>query len=430
MARRRRTVAQHARLRSPHPLSQLMKLVAVGVVVVVVATLSTVAYAAYDLTASFTREAVAVENAVAVPPDIGEIEGGVNLLVVGIDECEDDLRELLGDRCDGADSDTQLNDVTILVHISDEPRRVTVVSFPRDLVFDAPGCARTEGGRWDGGSIQINQLYGVGGLSCVMTAMSDMSGQQIPFGAMVTFGGVIDVTLAIGGVEVCLANPMIDRNTGIDWPAGPRTIQGVEALQFLRTRYGVGGSDLARVSNQQQYMSRLARTLVSEEVLTDAGKLYRLASTGLRSVTPTDTLTNPMTLVQIALAIRDVPFEDIVFVQYPSVTASFDVNRVEPDDDAAQVLWDALAANQAIEVTGDVGANDGVVEVSPDTAPDSTPTAEPGEEPGEEAGEEPTPSDEPSVEAGEVDPRTGKVALPESITGSSAAQQTCSAGNG
>ncbi|MBM3715092.1 MAG: LytR family transcriptional regulator [Actinobacteria bacterium] len=423
MARRRRTVAQHARLRSPHPFSQLMKLVAVGVVVVVVATLSTVAYAAYDLTASFTREAVAVENPIAVPPDIGEIEGGVNLLVVGIDECEDDLKELLGDRCDGADSDTQLNDVTILLHISEEPRRVTVVSFPRDLMFTAPGCARTDGGRWDGGFTQINELYSIGGLSCVMTAVSDMSGQQIPFGAMVTFGGVIDVTSAIGGVEVCLANPMVDRNTGIDWPAGPRTIQGVEALQFLRTRYGVGGSDLARVSNQQQYMSRLARTLVSEEVLTDAGKLYRLASTGLRSVTPTETLTNPMTLVQIALAVRDVPFEDIVFVQYPSVPASFNANRVEPDEDAAQVLWDALAANQPIEVTGEVGADAGVVEVAPDPTPGTDPSeaSVPTDDPSAE---------EPVVEAGEVDPRTGKVALPTSITGSSAAQQTCSAGTG
>lgn len=421
MPRRRRPVAQHARLRSPHPLSQLLKLVAVGVAIVLVATVGTVTYAAYDLTASFADEAVVVENQPPVPPDIGEIAGGVNMMVVGIDECEEELKDLFGDRCSGDDSDTQLNDVNILMHISDAPRRVTVVSFPRDLVFDAPGCARTEGGRWDGGFVQINELYSIGGLSCVMTAISDMSEQQIPFGAMVTFGGVIDITNAIGGVEVCLASPMRDSNTGIDWPAGPRTIQGIEALQFLRTRYGVGGSDLARVSNQQQYMSRLARKLVSEEVLTNPSTLYRLASTSLRSVTPTETLTNPLTLVQVALAVKDVPFEDIVFVQYPSVTASFDANRVEPNYTAAQVLWDALAANQPIEVTGAVGANDGVVEVTPE------PSA-----PGAPAPEDPTtePTEETTVDAGEVDPETGKVALPESITGSSAAQQTCSAGNG
>ncbi|BAJ74111.1 transcriptional regulator [Microbacterium testaceum StLB037] len=409
MPRRRRTVAQHARLRSPHPFSQLAKLLAVAATVVLVAVVGVTAYTAVDLTSDYVAEAVAVENQPAIPPDLGQLEGGVNMMVVGIDACEEHLKALFGERCEGADAEGQLNDVNILMHISDAPRRVTVVSFPRDLLFDAPACDTPDGGRWGGGFVQINEIYTYGGLSCVMTAISDLSEQQVQFGAMVTFGGVIEITNAIGGVEICLASPMRDENTAIDWPAGPRTIQGYEALQFLRTRYGVGGSDLARISNQQQYMSRLARKLVSEEVLSNPATVFRLASTGLRNVTPTQSLTNPLTLVQIASAVKDVPFEDIVFVQYPTVTASSDANRVEPNDAAAQVLWDALSANQAIEVTGDVGANGGVIaEPSPD--------------------ETAAPTDAPEVEAGSVDPTTGAVALPESITGSSAAQQTCSNG--
>jgi len=409
MPRRRRTVAQHARLRSPHPFSQLAKLLAVAATVVLVAVVGVTAYTAVDLTSDYVAEAVAVENQPAIPPDLGQLEGGVNMMVVGIDACEEHLKALFGERCEGADAEGQLNDVNILMHISDAPRRVTVVSFPRDLLFEAPACDTPDGDRWGGGFVQINEIYTYGGLSCVMTAISDLSEQQVQFGAMVTFGGVIEVTNAIGGVEICLASPMRDANTAIDWPAGPRTIQGYEALQFLRTRYGVGGSDLARISNQQQYMSRLARKLVSEEVLSNPATVFRLASTGLRNVTPTQSLTNPLTLVQIASAVKDVPFEDIVFVQYPTVTASSDANRVEPNYAAAQVLWDALSANQAIEVTGDVGANGGVIaEPSPD--------------------ETAAPTDAPEVEAGTVDPTTGAVALPESITGSSAAQQTCSNG--
>lgn len=413
MPRRRRTVAQHARLSSPNPVGQLLTVLAVAVVVVIVSAVGVASYTAYDLTTSFTEEAVVVENQPPVPPDLSELEGGVNLMVVGIDLCEESLRQTLGERCEGPDADGQLNDVNILVHISDAPRRVSVVSFPRDLLFEAPACDTADGGRWDGGFVQINELYTYGGLSCVMTAVSDISGQPVQFGAMVTFGGVIEITNAIGGVEICLASDMRDANTGIDWQAGPRTVQGLEALQFLRTRYGVGGSDLARVSNQQQYMSRLARKLVSEEVLSNPATLFRLASTGLRNVTPTQSLTNPLTLVQIASAVKDVPFEDIVFVQYPTVESSVDSNRVEPNDAAAQVLWDALLANQGIEVTGDAGANGGVVVAEPapgDPAPGETPGAQ------------------EAVEPGTVDPDTGSVALPESITGSSAAQQTCSAG--
>ena len=60
MPRRRRTVAQHARLRSPHPLGQLATLIAVAAVVAVVSAIGVASYTAYDLTSEFVDEAVAV----------------------------------------------------------------------------------------------------------------------------------------------------------------------------------------------------------------------------------------------------------------------------------------------------------------------------------------------------------------------------------
>ncbi|KAA9153826.1 LytR family transcriptional regulator [Microbacterium lushaniae] len=407
MARRRRTVARHAHLTSPSIGGQLLTLVAVAVAVVLVAAAGTVAYATYDLAASFTEDAVVLEDQPAPPPDIGAIEGGVNLLVTGIDECEPEYAHFFGGRCTGKDATSRLNDVNILLHISDAPRRVTVVSFPRDLILQAPGCTRTDGSRWGGGTVQINELYSIGGLNCVANTVADVSDQEIPFAATVTFGGVIEITDAVGGVEVCLARGMRDKETGIDWPAGPRTIAGIEALQFLRTRYGVGGSDLARVSNQQQYMSRLARKLVSEEVLSDPATLYRLAATALRNVDPSTSL-KPLTLVQIALAVKDVPFEEIVFVQYPTLTAPTDAYRVVPNYSAAEPLWQALAENRPIELTGGVGANNGVVEVTPEPTDPAAP---------------------PPTETAAPTPPSDAVALPPSVTGSTAAQETCSAGN-
>ena len=212
--------------------------------------------------------------------------------------------------------------------------------------------------------------------------MSALTGLDIPFGAVVTFGGVIKVTDAIGGVEVCLARGIRDRNTGLDLAAGTHTVSGVTALQFLRTRYGVGdGSDLGRISNQQQYMSRLARKLVSEEVLSDPARLYKLAAVALDNVTPTRPLANPFTVVQIALAVKDVPFEEIVFVQYPALEAPYDPNRLVPDHEAAEVLWEALATNSPLVLTGEVGANGGVVEVTEPPSAVATPGATPSATP-------------------------------------------------
>ncbi|TDN90870.1 LCP family protein [Microbacterium sp. BK668] len=422
MARRRRTVARHARLPSPRPLGQFLTIVGVCLAVLAVSLGGVAAYATYDLAASFADEIVDIPDQEPVPPDIGAIEGGVNILVTGIDECEEEFKSIFGDRCTGADSTTELNDVNLLVHIGDNPRRVTVVSFPRDLLVPIPSCTGADGSTTGGGTDQINTAYQYGGLGCVMKTVSDMSDLNIPFGAVVTFGGVIRVTDALGGVEVCLARGIRDRNTGLDLGAGTHTVAGVTALQFLRTRYGVGdGSDLGRISNQQQYMSRLAHKLVSEDVLGNPAQLYKLATVALDNVTPTRSLASPLTLVQIALAVKDVPFDEIVFVQYPTFTDASDPNRLRPDYASAEILWQALRDNRPLEITGDVGARGGVVDVTPTDAASPPPTATtPPSTPPSTPGQTPSPTPTPTEAA---------VALPPAITGSTAAQQTCSGGN-
>jgi len=422
----RRTVARHGELRSPHPFASLMKIVGIMLAVVLVSGAGIAAYAVTDIATGFADEAVELEGQESVPPDIGAIEGGVNMFLAGTDACEPEYAQFFGDRCSGADAEGELNDVNMLVHISDEPRRVTVVSFPRDLMVEIPSCTREDGSESSPQSYApINSAFSVGGLSCVVKTVSQLSGQNIPFAAKVTWGGVIEITDAVGGVEVCLASGIRDVNTGIDWPAGNRTIQGIEALQFLRTRYGVGdGSDLGRISNQQQYMSRLARKLISGEVLSDPATLYRLATTTVDNVTPSQSLTNPLTLVQIALAVRDVPFDEIVFVQYPVLTDPYDENKVVPDEASASVLWDAIAANQPLTLTGEAGANEGVVVVE-----DGEPAPEHGGEAAPEDGGEVAPEEDGEAVEPTPAPTETSVALPSTIPGSTAAQETCSNGN-
>ena len=407
--RGRRPIARHGELKSPHPFAMVLKVLGIIVAVGLVSSAGVAAYATYDITASFTEDAVDLEGQEAVPPDIGAIEGGVNLLVTGTDECREEFAGYFGDRCTGEDASVELNDVNLLVHISDAPRRVTVVSFPRDLMTGVPSCTNEDGSETSGSDYQqINTVYREGGLNCVVKTVSQLSGMNIPFAAKVNFGGVINITDAIGGVEVCIGNGGIDDYyTGIDWPAGPRVVQGIEALQFLRTRHGLeNGSDLARISNQQQYMSRLARKLVSEEVLTNPATLLRLATTAVDNVTASKSLTNPLTLVQIALAVKSVPFEEIVFVQYPVTEDPYDLNRVAPNYEAADQLWAALEANQPIQLTSDPNLGGGVITVDP--VPTEPVTPDPG-----------------ATDA----PTDAPIVLPDTIPGQTAAQTTCSAGN-
>ncbi|WP_258567087.1 LCP family protein [Microbacterium sp. Se5.02b] len=239
--------------------------------------------------------------------------------------------------------------------MSAEPRNVTVISLPRDLGVEVPECTRPDGSvassMW---KASMNSIFEHAGLSCVAKTVSEMGDIPIEYAAKISFDGVMEVTDAIGGVEVCIAGEGIrDRHTGIDWPAGMRTVSGVEALQFIRTRHGVGDeSDLARISNQQQYMSRLAKKVLSEETLTDVPKVLRLADAIAENIDPSDELSNPVRLAQLALALKDVRFGDFVFVQYPNVTDPDDDDKVVPNEAAAEQLWAAVKSGQPLQLTG------------------------------------------------------------------------------
>ena len=342
-------------------------------------------------------------------------KGPLNILVMG-----SDTREGAGNNIDGLTGDGERSDTTILLHLSADRERAYGVSIPRDLLVDRPECRTEDGDSIPGGTQQMwNAAFALGGPACTIQQFEQLTDIRLDHFVVVDFEGFRGMVDAIGGVEVCIANGIRDRHTGIDWPAGNRNIQGIEALQFLRTRHGVGdGGDLGRISNQQQYMSKLARKLVSEDVLSNPATLYKLASTALKNVDPSQSLTNPMTLVQIALAVKNVPFEEIVFVQYPTRTDPADPNRVVPDRDAADLLWAALEANQPLQLTGDLSGGNGVIEAD---APEGGVEEQPVEpvdpvEPTEQASEQP-------------DPQESAVALPSTIAGQTAAQNTCSNGN-
>ncbi len=416
----RGTVARHARLTSPRPVGQVLTLLAVALVVVLIGGATIAGFYAWNAVAAVSDKSVTLENQRQLPPSIGEIEGGVNLLVVGTDSCEGQSLELFP-RCGAKDAGGERNDVTMLVHIGDDPRRVTVVSFPRDLLVPIPSCTNEDGRIHSASSAEpLNASYMYGGLACTAKTISALTEMDIDFAAAIRWTGVINISNAIGGVDVCLADDIDDRETNLHLTAGTHNLQGAEALQFLRMRKGIGdGSDLGRISNQQQFLSSLIRKLRSDEVLADPGRLFTLANTAIQQVNEgqlrlDDNLSNPTRMVQIAMAVKDVPYEDIVFLQYPNAGHS-DGIHVVPLREPATVLFQALTDNKAIALTGTQGKSQNLVgEVAPPQPSESAPASP---SPGTTATDPPP------------DPDADAVALPSEITGQTANQETCTKRN-
>jgi LCP family protein required for cell wall assembly len=342
------------------------------------------------------------------PPALGPHDGEVNLLLTASDTRTGQTG--LQDKANlAASSGVGNNDSNILLHISQDHTNITVISFPRDLEIPIPACPSGTGTTAPTSRAMLNTANSRGGLNCVVLTIQKLTGLRIPYAATIKFNGVTAMSDAIGGVTVCLASPVIDKHTNppLNLPAGKQTLVGAMAQSFLRTRYGVYlGGDLSRISNQQVFMSALFRKIQTDGVLQNPVKLYSLASAALDNITPTDTLANPVTLVSIALALKSVGAANTVFLQYPAVADPADTNRVIPDVKAANILNAALVANKPVKLTGSTGA--GATAPTPSPARSTPATGAPA----------------PSA----TSPSSAQD-LPSSVTGQTAAEETCTKGN-
>lgn len=410
----RHPLAKHAYAHDRGVLSRVLAVVLAAVAAIAVAGVGVAAFIANDIGTSFTENAVTLTDEPIAAPSIGEYPGAFSVLVVGTDECSPELVDVVGsERCLDPEANGKLNDVNILVHVSAAPRRMTVVQFPRDMLIDMPECTREDGSTRPASYGALNSIYPDGGLNCVVDAISDLSGLPIEFAAKVSFANVVAITDAIGGVVVCVAGDGIhDPHTGLNLDPGEHEVSGGEALQFLRTRYGVGdGSDLARGGNQRQYLTRLLEKLRSDQVLGDAAALLRLATVASKNVTPSASLADPIRIVQLGLTLQDVPLSEATFLGYPVADSTTVKGKVVPIYADADVLWAAIKNNAPTAVTGDLSLNNGVVDPS-DAATDDAEAA--------------PPTDDQAT----ASPTADTVELPPSITGNTGEQATCSNGSG
>ncbi|NQX26656.1 LCP family protein [Microbacteriaceae bacterium VKM Ac-2854] len=409
----RRTAARHGRLRRQSGVRTIAKVLAAGVGVAAVSTVAIVAIAV-SMVVGTAKPSVDLNidqtGAPTAAPEIGAIDGGVNILLAGSDSAQGSAEGAYGDRGEN------LNDVTMLMHISEDHQTVEVISFPRDMYVAIPSCTNPDTGAVSDAldSAKINTSLSYGGLACTVATVEQLTGLDIPYAALIQFDGVIEMSNAVGGVDVCVASPIEDEYTGLYLEAGTHSLVGAQALAFLRTRHGVGdGSDLTRISSQQVYLSSLVRKIKSAETLTNPVALYGLARAAVSNMQLSTSLSDPSTMVSIGLALQDVDLSSVVFVQYPSAV---DGDGTYPVQDAADALTAAIKADQPIELSGTTGGG------SESTGTETTAPSDPATQ---------APATDAPTDA-TTDPATpatdAPVVLPTAVSGQTAAQETCSVG--
>src|SRR5699024_9321304 len=189
---------------------------------------------------------------------------GTNWLLVGSDS-RAGLDQETADRLSAGmlDESEGRTDSIILVHLP-LVGKATMISLPRDSFVNVPGY----------GENKINAAFALGGPALLQRTVEEATGLRIDHYAEVGFAGFANAVDGVGGIEMCLEEPLDDPMAGISLPAGCQDLDGPNALGYVRSRYASAGGDLDRAGRQRQLLSALSKKMLSPGTLFNPFRLF------------------------------------------------------------------------------------------------------------------------------------------------------------
>ena len=312
----RRHSKPHSRRKKTNPVKRFFGCVGIFVLVVVVCSLIFALWADTRLTRvdAFPDEQVANTS-------------GTNWLLVGSDSRQglsEEDQQALGT---GGDVGEGRTDTIMLLHI---PRsgQAQLVSIPRDSYVEVPGF----------GMDKINAAFAYGGPKLLAQTVEGNTGLHIDHYAEIGMGGLANVVDSVGGVDICVAEPINDPLAGIDLQEGCQKLEGSDALGYVRTRATAMG-DLDRVQRQREFFSALLDKVASPATIINPFRAYSLVNHTASSfiVGNGDHVWH---LARVALAMGSgVETETVPIGGFQDTEVG---NVVLWDEEAASGLWDSL----------------------------------------------------------------------------------------
>ncbi|MER6448688.1 LCP family protein [Streptomyces venezuelae] len=275
---------------------------------------------------------------------------GTNILVVGIDS-RAGLSAAEKRRLHVGGKGCNCTDVMMLVHLSQDRRRASVVSIPRDSYVEYAGATASAPAR----SGKINGAFALGGGPLTVATVEKATGLRIDHYLQTDFTGFERTVNDLGGATVCTDRPLKDENSGLDIGAGRHLVDGNRALRYVRARHvNLRPGDLGRVRRQQRVVGDLLATLTARGALSDPVSTARTVRTLLKSVR-TDPGTGLDDLVRIGWALGRLRADRTEFATVPIRLFDHRVPGVGStlvwDEARSAALWEALGADRPI--TGD-----------------------------------------------------------------------------
>lgn len=286
--------------------------------------------------------------AAAPPPS----PAGTNVLVVGSDSRAGLTREEK-DRWHAGGEACRCADVIMVVHLSADGRRASVVSLPRDSYV--PFAPHDDGEGPAAHSGKINAALQHGGPDLLMHTVERATGLEVDHYLQARFKGFVQAVDALGGAPVCTREPMRDENSGIDLAPGKHHLDGGRALQYVRTRHS-GHGDIDRVRRQQRLVAGITGRHLTAGTLEDPRKLHALVGEVARGLRP-GPRTGVADMLALAWQARRLRLADVEFATVPLASISHPAGEwgsaVKWNEARARTMFRRLAADRRLAPADD-----------------------------------------------------------------------------
>ncbi|MDQ0677293.1 LCP family protein required for cell wall assembly [Arthrobacter pascens] len=296
----------------------------------------------FNLAQTFNSETTKIESAFpeeSTRPQKTEPVNGtpaMNILVMGSDTRGSSELDV-----DTQAATDQRADTLMLVHIPADRKNVFAVSLMRDLWVDIPGK----------GESKINAALALGGVPLMVQTVESLFQQRIDHVAMVDFEGFKGLTDALGGVEVDVRVPFAPASgpmKGHFYPSGVNTLNGDEALAFVRERKSFSDGDYQRVRNQQAYLKAVIDKTIARETLTNPVTVNSMVS-AVSPFVSVDKGFDAAAVGSLALGLQGIRQKDTVMFTLPTLGTGTSLDGqsiVVADNNAISEIATALSKDQ------------------------------------------------------------------------------------
>jgi LCP family protein required for cell wall assembly len=213
-------------------------------------------------------------DAVSTAPQVGAsagvstaaARGAVTFLLVGTDKRP----------WDSEPNGLIRSDTIMLAHLPADRSGLYLISVPRDQMVPFRGTRE-----------KLTFVYATEGARGLRDAVRSLTGVPIAGAVEVDFAGLVAVTDAVGGVDLCVPRRAVSEHTMRIFEPGCRRFTGEEAMDYLRQRRSFAWGDLDRQAHGREYLKALYTRLGDAGlpellgVIGAAGSAVRVDSGGL-----------------------------------------------------------------------------------------------------------------------------------------------------